>query len=88
MAKVVALFPKTKQGLLVEKLTEILNLAKNGYFSSFTFAGKRAEDGEVCTAFANADPVERTELIAHQQFEAIADGMQYMYKIEKEDWAK
>lgn len=85
MGKCVQLFPKTKQGQLVEKLTEILNLANNGYFLNFTFAGKRAFDGEVCTAFANADPVERTELIAHQQFEAIADGMAHLYKIEKED---
>lgn len=84
MGKVVPLFKKEGPQIeLVDKLEEIVELAKHGYFTNFVFAGQRVVDGEVTTAFAEADPPKRTELIAHMQVEVVSDMVEDIYVVER-----
>ncbi|EIW19934.1 MULTISPECIES: hypothetical protein [Pelosinus] len=84
MGKVVPLFKKDGPQIeLVEKLEEIITLAKEGYFTNFVFAGQRVTDGDVTTAFAQADPPKRTELIAHMQVEVVSDMIETIYVVER-----
>ena len=84
MSKVAPLFKKDgPQVELIEKLEEIVELAREGYFANFVFAGQRVADGEVATAFAQADPPKRTELIAHMQVEVVSDMVEDIYVVER-----
>ena len=67
MAKIIKLF-KTKEDNIIERLEEILDMAKKGEFKNFVFAAEMANK-EVCTAWASCDLAKRQELLSHQQID-------------------
>ena len=67
MAKIIKLF-KTKEDNIIERLEEILDMAKKGEFKNFVFAAEMASK-EVCTAWASCDLAKRQELLSHQQID-------------------
>ena len=68
MAKIIRL--KTPQDTAVESLAEVLEMAKRGELINYILAAKRP-DGEVVTSWANADVVERNELVSHLQIDVV-----------------
>lgn len=68
MAKIIRL--KTPQDNMVEALEDILKMAKRGELTNYILAAKRS-DGEVITSWANADVVERNELVSHLQIDVV-----------------
>ena len=68
MAKIIRF--KTPQDNLIEALENILERARNGEFKGFVFAAK-LPNGEVGTAWINADVGERNELASHLQLDVV-----------------
>lgn len=69
MAKILRI-PGTPYDDVVTGLEALLEKAKAGEISAFTFAAK-CPDGDVATAWACADPGTRQELIGHQQIDVM-----------------
>lgn len=57
---------KTDQDRVIDALTELLERAKQGQIKSFVFAAS-LNDGDVATAWSNAELMERAYLITHLQ---------------------
>ena len=69
MAKIIQLF-KGDQDTIVEKLEEILEMAKRGELKNFVLAGDHESEG-IATAWACCDLGKRQELISHLQIDVI-----------------